>query len=192
MIMYVKQYMGEYFMMKIALPGTIVASALILCTGCTPDTLTPISNADKSHYVGQALVLIAVDGEGKRAVRHIEVVTNEEPLGYEVYFHDKKPDKGFIELKIPTPSSNVQLKEYSLSGHYGCSRGKAGYGSGSKSIAKIHNGKTYFLGTINTDMNTVYNEMPKALIQKAKKKYNYTAKGTDIPKSSHFQSNLSL
>ncbi|AKF24817.1 hypothetical protein YH65_05025 [Sulfurovum lithotrophicum] len=178
------------FTRKIMLGTTFLA--WILLTGCTPDTLTPVSNADRSYYKGDALILIAVDGDGKRAVRHIEVVTKEEPLGYEIYFHDRKPDKGFIELKIPTPSSNVRLKEYSLSGHYGCSRGKAGYGSGSKIIAKISSGKTYFLGTINTDMNTVYNEMPKALVKEAKKKYNYTAKGEDIPKTSRFQSNLSL
>jgi len=179
-------------MMKTALPGTIVVSALILFTGCTPDTLTPVSKADRSHYKGEALILIAVDGDGKRAVRHIEVVTKEEPLGYEVYFHDRKPDKGFIELKIPTPSSDVRLKEYSLSGHYGCSRGKAGYGSGSKSIAEIRSGKTYFLGTINTDMNTVYNEMPAKLLKEASTKYRYIPRGEDIPKGNGFKSHLSL
>jgi len=177
--------------MKKTVSGTLFL-ALLFLTGCTPDTLTPVSNANPDRYKGKATILIAVDGDGKRAVRHIEVVTKEEPLGYELYFHDKKPEKGFIELKIPTPSSKVRLKEYSLSGHYGCSRGKAGYGSGSKTIAKISRGKTYFLGTINTDMNTVYNEMPKALVKEAKKKYNYTAKGEDIPKTSRFQSNLSL
>ena len=192
MVEYVKRNTGEYSMMKTALPATIVVSALILFTGCTPDTLTPVSNADRSHYKGEALVLVAVDGDGKRAVRHIEVATNEEPLGYEIYFHDRKPDKGFIELKLPAPGSSVRLKEYSLTGHYGCSRGKAGYGSGSKSIAKIHSGKTYFLGTINTDMNTVYNEMPKALIQEAKKKYNYTAQGEDLPKKHIFKSHVAL
>ena len=178
------------FTRKIMLGTTFLA--WILLTGCTPDTLTPVSNASPDRYTGKATILIAVAGDGKRAVRHIEVVTKEEPLGYEIYFHDRKPDKGFIELKIPTPSSNVRLKEYSLSGHYGCSRGKAGYGSGSKTIAKISSGKTYFLGTINTDMNTVYNEMPKALVKEAKGKYNYTAKGEDIPKTSRFHSNLSL
>ncbi|KYJ86002.1 hypothetical protein [Sulfurovum riftiae] len=150
-----------------------------------PDTMT-------SGSKNTATVLIGVDGSKERAVRHLVIGSNEAPLDYELYFHDKKISEGFIAVKIPAPSTNITLKEYSLSGHYGCSRGKAGYGSGSKSIAKIVPGRTYYLGTINTDMNTVYNEMPKKLINEAKRKYNYTAHGEDIAKKKRFQSSLSL
>ncbi|RRS32629.1 MAG: hypothetical protein P794_00790 [Epsilonproteobacteria bacterium (ex Lamellibrachia satsuma)] len=155
-------------------------------TGCTPDTLTPVSNSSGNTYKGKALILIAVDGSDERKVRHIEIATAEEPEGYEMYFHDKKISEGFIAVTLPTTSTNVRLKEYSLTGHYGCSRGKAGYGSGSKSIPKITAGKTYFLGTINTSMNTMYNEMPAPLVQEAKTKYNYTAHDEDIKKSSDY------
>ncbi len=167
--------------------------ASYILSGCSETTvITPTSNAEAHHYSGKALVLVAVDGDGKRGVRHIELSTKEESTGYEVYFHDVQPKKGFITIEIPTPSSTLRLKEYSLSGHYGCSRGKAGYGYGVKVIPKVENGKHYFLGTINTNMNTVYNEMPAALIQEAKSKYRYTAHGEDIAKTERFKSSLSL
>ena len=167
-----------------------IVSTLIF-SGCAYTSVTPITHASNAKK-GEALLLVAVEGTDTRAVRHIEISTNEEPLDYEVYFHDKKPSKGFISIKIPTPSTNVRVKEYSLTGHYGCSRGKAGYGSGSKSIAKVTSGKTYFLGTINTSMNTMYNEMPEELIAEAKSKYNYKAQGKDITKSPTFKSHVSL
>ena len=159
--------------------------------GCTNSSLKPISQSSKI-YEGEATLLVAVDGTDGRAIRHIVIGTNEEPLGYEVYFHDKKIEEGLISITIPTPSTNVHVSEYSLTGMYGCSRGKAGYGKGSKSIATIHSGTSYFLGTINTSMNTTYNEMPDELIKEAKTKYNYTAKGKDIAKNSMFKSRISL
>ena len=48
------------------------------------------------------------------------------------------------------------------------------------------------MGTINTDMNTVYNEMPKKLMGEAKKKYHYTAQGEDIEKKNTFRTHISL
>jgi hypothetical protein len=151
-----------------------------ILTACTPSTLTPISNADMRHYQGKATLLIAVDGSDERKVRHLELSTAQEPEGYEIYFHDEKKGHGLIALQVPAPSSDLYLKEYSLTGMYGCSRGKAGYGSGSKHIAHIKPGATYFLGTINTSMNTTYNEMPEALIKEAKEKYHYTPHGEDL------------
>ena len=146
---------------------------LFLCIGCTPSSITPISNANQKNYTGKAQLLIAVEGTDGRAVRHVEIYTDEEPLGYEIYFHDKKVSHGLIAITLPTPSTHVRIKEYSLTGYYGCSRGKAGYGSGSTTIAKVTQNNTYFLGTINTSMNTTYNEMPTTLIEEAKSKYHY-------------------
>ena len=163
-----------------------------LLTACTQNTVELADPDMRSSDKNVATVLIAVDGDKARAVRHLVIGTDEAPLDYELYFHEKKVNEGFIAVKIPAPSSNIQLKEYSLSGHYGCSRGKAGYGSGSKTIAKITAGKSYFLGTINTDMNTVYNEMPKKLMKEAKSKYHYTAHGDDIEKKTKFKSHLSI
>lgn len=169
----------------------LLLSALLLI-GCATNTATPVTDASKILYKGEALLLVAIDGTQTRGVRFIEIASNEASQGYEIYFHDKKPTKGFIGIKIPAPSTDVYVKEYSLSGHYGCSRGKAGYGSGSKHIAKITDGKSYFLGTINTSMNTMYNEMPKELIFEAKSKYNYTVHGKDLTKNATFKSNISL
>ena len=159
---------------------------------CTTNTVELADPNMKTSAKNTATVLIAVDGDKERAVRHLVIGTNEAPLDYELYFHEKKISEGFIAVKIPAPSTNITLKEYSLSGHYGCSRGKAGYGSGSKNITKITAGKSYFLGTINTDMNTVYNEMPTKLVKEARSTYNYTAKGKDITKTSRYKSNISL
>ena len=160
--------------------------------GCTNSSLTPISNASAKNYSGEAQLLVAVDGIDERKIRHIVISSNEEPEGYEIYFHDKKVGEGFIPITIPTPSTNVRVSEYSLTGMYGCSRGKAGYGSGSKSVAKVTKGNTYFLGTINTSMNTMYNEMPDELMKEAKSKYRYTPYGEDFEKKSRFKSNISL
>ncbi len=161
-------------------------------TACTSNTVELADPDMKTSAKDIATVLIAVDGDKERAIRHLVIGSNEAPLDYELYFHEKKISEGFIAVKIPAPSSNIILKEYSLSGHYGCSRGKAGYGSGSKSISKILPGKSYFLGTINTDMNTVYNEMPAKLMTEAKSKYNYTPHGEDIEKKQHFKSHIAL
>ena len=161
-------------------------------TAYTSNTVELTDPDMKTSAKNTATVLIAVDGDKARAVRHLVIGTNEAPLDYELYFHEKKISKGFIAVKIPAPSTNITLKEYSLSGHYGCSRGKSGYGSGSKNIAKVIVGRSYFLGTINTDMNTVYNEMPKKLMGEAKKKYHYTAHGEDIEKKNTFRSHISL
>lgn len=160
--------------------------------GCANNSPNLVTNATGTNYQGEAELLIAVDGTDDRKVRHIEISSDEEPEGYEIYFNDNKIGEGFIAIIIPTPSTNVRVKEYSLTGMYGCSRGKAGYGSGSKSIAKITQGNTYFLGTINTSMNTMYNEMPKVLLKEAKLKYNYTPHGEDLAKSTRFRSNISL
>ena len=160
--------------------------------GCTNNSLTLVSNTTGENYKGEAELLIAVDGTDHRKVRHIEISTDEEPQGYEIYFYKNKIGEGFIAIKIPTPSTNIRVKEYSLTGMYGCSRGKAGYGSGSKSIATVSQGKTYFLGTINTSMNTMYNEMPEELLKEAKYKYNYTPYGEDFAKTSRFRSHISL
>lgn len=164
----------------------------ILFFGCAPSSITPISNANKALYSAEAQLLVAVDGTDGRAVRHIEIYSDEEPLGYEVYFHDTKVSDGFIAINIPTPSTNVRLKEYSLTGHYGCSRGKAGYGFGTKTIPKVTKGHTYFLGTINTSMNTMYDEMPESLMKEAKSKYRYTPHGTDFEKKDAFRTHISL
>jgi hypothetical protein len=161
-------------------------------TGCTNSSLTPISNAKASNYSGEATILIAVDGTDSREVRHIELGTKEETEGYEIYFHDKKYSEGFIVLTLPTPSSEVRLVEYSLTGMYGCSRGKAGYGYGTKVLPKIENGKTYFLGTINTSMNTMYKEMPEELYNEAKSDYHYTPHDTDLKEKRNFKSNIKL
>ena len=173
------------------LPPLILFISLFLI-GCTNSSLTPISNANSKNYSGEATVLIAVDGTDDRKVRHIEIMTKEESGGFEIYFHENKLGEGFIAVTLPTPSTNVYLAEYSLTGVYGCSRGKAGYGYGTKVLAKITHGKSYFLGTINTNMNTMYKEMPKTLVQEAKSKYNYTAQGTDIETKSTFTSNIKL
>ena len=165
---------------------------LFILFGCTNSSLTPISNASVKNYNGEAKVLVAVEGTDGRTVRHIEIYTEEEPLGYEVYFHDTKVSDGFIAINLPTPSTHVRLKEYSLTGHYGCSRGKAGYGSGVKIIPKITKGNTYFLGTINTSMNTMYDEMPEPLMKEAKSKYHYTPHGTDFEKKDAFRNHISL
>ena len=164
----------------------------VLFTACAKNTVELADPDMQSSDRNVATVLIAVDGDKERAVRHLVIGTNEAPLDYELYFHEKKVNEGFIAVKIPAPSSNIQLKEYSLSGHYGCSRGKAGYGSGSKIIAKVTAGKSYFLGTINTDMNTVYNEMPTKLMKEAKSKYHYSAHGQDIEKKTKFKSHISI
>ena len=160
--------------------------------GCTNSSLTPISNAKTKNYSGEAKILIAVDGTDNRKVRHIEIMTKEEPEGFEIYFHDNKIGEGFIVVTLPTPSTNVYLSEYSLTGVYGCSRGKAGYGYGNKVLSKITDDKSYFLGTINTSMNSMYKEMPDTLLKEAKSKYNYTAHGTDIESKSTFKSNIKL
>jgi hypothetical protein len=165
---------------------------VLLLSACTNSSLTPISNASAKNYSGEAKLLVAVDGTDDRKVRHIVISTNEEPEGYEIYFHDNKVGEGFIPITLPTPSTNVRISEYSLTGLYGCSRGKAGYGSGSKSIAKITKGKTYFLGTINTSMNTAYNEMPEEYMKEAKSKYNYTPHGKDFEDKSRFRSHIKL
>ena len=175
---------------NILIPALLVSS--LYFTGCTQNTVELADPEMSVSSKNSATVLIGVDGNKKRAVRHLVIGTHEAPLDYELYFHDKKISEGFIAVKIPVPSTNITLKEYSLSGHYGCSRGKAGYGSGRKSLEKIIAGKTYYLGTINTDMNTVYNEMPKRLITEAKKKYHYTAHGVDIEEKRAFRSHISL
>jgi len=172
--------------------GYVTLLSSLLFMGCTNSSLTPISNAKAENYSGEAKVLIAVDGTDDREVRHIEIMTEEEPEGYEIYFHDKKVSEGFIAVTLPTPSTHVRLSEYSLTGMYGCSRGKAGYGFGTKVLIKILNGKSYFLGTINTSMNTMYKEMPNELIKEAKSKYHYTAHGTDIKKGSSYKSKIKL
>jgi hypothetical protein len=151
-----------------------------------------MSNANSENYVGQATILIAVDGTDDRQVRHIEIMTDEEPEGFSIYFHDNKVGEGFIPITLPTPSSNVRLSEYSLTGMYGCSRGKAGYGYGDKIVPKIFTGKSYFLGTINTSMNTMYKEMPEELFNEAKVKYNYKVHGSDLKNKSSFHSNIKL
>jgi len=164
----------------------------LLFIGCANTSLTPLSNATAGNYSGQAKILIAVDGTDDRMVRHIEIMTKEEPEGFEVYFHENKIGEGFIAVTLPTPSTEVYLSEYSLTGMYGCSRGKEGYGYGNKVIPKIINAKSYFLGTINTSMNSMYKEMPKELINEAKNTYNYTPRGTDIEGKSTFKSNIKL
>ena len=161
-------------------------------SSCTSSSLTPLSNANVKNYTGQATLLVAVDGDERRKLRHIEIATNEEPEGYEIYFHDNKLGKGLLPITLPTPSTNVRIKEYSLSGHYGCSRGKAGYGYGHKRIAKITNGNAYFLGTINTSMNTTYNEMPNRLINEAKNKYHYILQAEDFENKGRYKSHISL
>ena len=179
---------------KLYISTLFLTGSLFFFNGCADNTVqlaNPNTNNNSTHK-NEATLLIGVDGDKKRAVRHLVIGTNEEPLDYELYFHEKKISEGFIAVKIPAPSTNIQLKEYSLSGHYGCSRGKAGYGSGSKTIGFIEKNKIYYLGTINTDMNTVYNEMSPQLIKKAKQKFNYSAHGTDIPKSNTFRSHLSI
>ncbi len=165
---------------------------ILFFVGCTNSSLTPISNAKASNYSGEATVLIAVDGTDDREVRHIEIMTDEEPEGYEIYFHDKKIGEGFIPVTLPTPSSHVRLSDYSLTGMYGCSRGKAGYGSGDKVLPKIVDGKSYFLGTINTSMNTMYKEMPDDLLKEAKEKYHYTAHDSDIASKPRYQCQIKL
>jgi len=170
----------------------ILALSSLLFISCTNSSLTPISNTHNTHYNGTAKILIAVDGNKKRKVRHIEIITTEEPEGYEIYFHENKIGEGFIAVTLPTPSTNIHLAEYSLTGVYGCSRGKSGYGYGNKILPNIVNNKSYFLGTINTSMNTMYNEMPNSLIKEAKNKYNYRAHDTDIEKKSKFKSNIKL
>ena len=165
---------------------------ILFFIGCTNTSLTPLSNAKAGNYSGEATVLIAVDGSDDRKVRHIEILTDEEPEGYSIYFHENKIGEGFIPVTLPTPSTNVRLNEYSLTGVYGCSRGKAGYGSGDKILPKIENGKSYFLGTIYTSMNSMYKEMPEAYYKEAKEKYNYTAQGSDIKSKSTFNSNIKL
>jgi len=170
----------------------LLLTTALLFTACTQDTVELADPDMKTSAKNAATVLIAVDGDKRRAVRHLVIGTSEAPLDYELYFHDKKISEGFIAVKIPAPSTNIILKEYSLNGHYGCSRGKSGYGSGSKRIPKVQPGKSYFLGTINTDMNTVYNEMPNRLMGEAKSKYRYTAHGEDIEKKRKFKSHLSI
>ena len=160
--------------------------------GCTNSSLKPISNSKASNYSGEATILIAVDGTDSREVRHVELGTREEPEGFEIYFHDKKYGEGFIPVILPTPSTHVRLTEYSLTGMYGCSRGKAGYGYGTKVLPKIENGKTYFLGTINTSMNTMYKEMPDELMKEAKEKYNYTPHGTDVEDKPRFKCKVKI
>jgi len=157
-------------------PATLSLAVGLLLSACTPSTLTPVSNADMRRYQGKATLLIAVDGRDDRKVRHLELSTAEEPEGH-----------GLISLQIPAPSHDLHLKEYSLTGMYGCSRGKAGYGSGGKHIDTLLKhidtllpGKTYFLGTINTGMNTTYKEMPLSLRKEAKEKYGYTPHGDDL------------
>jgi hypothetical protein len=164
----------------------------LLFISCVNNSLTPLSNAKAGNYSGEAKILIAVDGTDDRKVRHIEIMTKEEPEGYEVYFHENKIGEGFIAITLPTPSSEVYLAEYSLTGMYGCSRGKAGYGYGNKVLPKITNGNSYFLGTINTSMNSMYKEMPEELTKEAKNKYNYTPHGTDMKVKSTFKSNIKL
>ena len=167
-------------------------SIVLIFTGCTNSSLKPISNAKASNYSGEATILIAVDGTDSREVRHIELGTKEEPEGFEIYFHDKKYSEGFIVVTLPIPSTQVRLAEYSLTGMYGCSRGKAGYGYGTKVLPKIENAKTYFLGTINTSMNTMYKEMPDELMKEAKEKYNYTPHGTDVEDKPRFKCKVKI
>ena len=95
-------------------------------------------------------------------------------------------------MTLPTPSTQVRLAEYSLTGMYGCSRGKAGYGYGTKVLPKIENKKTYFLGTINTSMNTMYKEMPDELMKEAKEKYNYIPHGTDVEDKPRFKCKIKI
>lgn len=170
---------------------TLILSSLSFIS-CTNSYLTPISSSHNTHYTGKATILIAVDGTDNRKVRHIEIMSKEEPEGYEIYFHDNKISEGFIAITLPTPSTDVHLSEYSLTGVYGCSRGKDGYGYGNKILPNIVNNKSYFLGTINTSMNTMYKEMPKLLIKEAKSTYNYKAQDTDIEKKTMFKSNIKL
>lgn len=170
----------------------VAFSFILFCLGCTSSSLKPLSNAKAANYSGEATVLIAVDGTDDRKVRHIEISTNEEPDGFEIYFHDNKIGEGFIPVTLPTPSTNIRLSEYSLTGVYGCSRRKAGYGSGDKVLPKIENGKSYFLGTIYTSMNSMYKEMPQKYYKEAKEKYHYTPHGTDIENKSAFKSTIEL
>jgi len=171
---------------------TFILFIFLFFTGCTNSSLTPISNANTENYSGQAKILIAVDGTDDRKVRHIEIITKEEPEGFEIYFHKNKIGEGFIAVTLPTPSTDVRLSEYSLTGMYGCSRGKDGYGYGTKVLPKIVNGKSYFLGTINTSMNTMYNQMPDELLKEAKTIYNYAPHGTDIENKPRFKTNIKL
>ena len=169
----------------------IILSFLTISCG-TPSTLTPIADTPNNIYQGTATILIAVEGTDEREVRHIEIGTQEEE-GYEIYFHHKKVGEGFIILKIPTPSTNVYISEYSLTGMYGCSRGKDGYGRGVNRIPRIVEGKIYFIGTINTSMNTTYKEMPKKLIKESKEKYHYNYIEDDVKKkNSLFKSHITL
>lgn len=164
----------------------------LLFTGCTNSSLKPFNQTNIGKYSGEATVLIAVKGTEDRKVRHIEIMSKEEAEGYSIYFHKHKISEGFIAVTLPTPSTNVRLSEYSLTGMYGCSRGKDGYGYGNKVLSKIEDGNSYFLGTIYTAMNSMYKEMPKSYYKEAKEKYHYTPHGTDIKKTSSFKSKLKL
>lgn len=175
---------------KLYISTLILAGTLF--NGCTETTVQLAKPNIQTNNHNSAVILIGVDGDKKRAVRHVVIGTKESKEDYKIYFHDKKISEGFIAFNIPAPSSKIILKEYSLSGHYGCSRGKAGYGLGSKIISKVLAGKTYYLGTINTDMNTVYDEMSPKLIKEAKQKYNYKAHGTDLPQSNAFRNHISI
>jgi len=179
-------------MVKIKILSLTFLVSIFAFIGCTSSSLTPVTNAKNTNYTGKAKILIAVDGTDDRKVRHVEIMTKEEAEGYEIYFHKNKVGEGFIVINLPTPSTNVRLSEYSLTGIYGCSRGKSGYGYGDKILSKITHGKSYFLGTINTSMNTMYKSMPKELIKVSKTKYNYTPHGTDIEDESTFTSNIKL
>ena len=182
---------NKHIALKLLIYLSLVISPFFVLSCGTPSTLTPIADVAEKSYSGTAKLLIAVDGTDDREVRHIEIGTAEEE-GYEIYFHDKKVGEGFIVLDIPVPSTDVHIQEYSLTGVYGCSRGKAGYGFGYKSIARVLRGKTYFLGTINTSMNTTYKEMPESLVDEAKEKHNYRVKDSDREQEDVFKSRISL
>ena len=176
---------------KLILTFIMTVFCIVGCT--TPSTLTPIADKPNKHYEGTAQIFIAVEGTDDRKVRHIEIGTQEEE-GYEIYFHKEKTKvgEGFIVLEIPTPSHNVFIQEYSLTGMYGCSRGRAGYGESVYKVPLVEKNKIYFLGTISTSMNTTYQEIPEELLEEAQTKYHYKQPQQKKNTSSFFRSKIDL
>ncbi len=175
------------------LHGVLSLFALFLfgCSATGTESIVP-SKDSKAGYKGDAIILIAVEGHGKRAVRHVRISTQKAKNGYAVFFHDKKPSKGFIVVKVHAPDSHVKLTEYSLSGYYGCSRGKRGYGYAIEEIPQVLPGKTYFLTTINTSMNTTYAQMPDALKQEARSHYHLARLPKEKNQEAYFKSTIVL
>ena len=183
--------MMALYPLKIMRHSFLFAIALLLygCGGTGTEIVVP-EDSGAGHYQGEATVLVGVEGHGKRALRHLEISTAEAPEGYAIYFHDKKPSHGLVAVKVKAPSTHVRLSEYSLTGFYGCSRGKLGYGYGADEIARVEPGKTYFLTTVNTAMNTTYAELSRDLAKEAKMQYGYS--GIKREKSHRFKSHIEL